>query len=224
MNSSKIFRLFCAVVGFLFWHFAVAGVVSLYDESRFVTFSDGQKIYGLYSAHNELFYCNFLFMSKKSVHDRDENVPIETFSLDYQRHGYTYAQIEHNSFIRGVLSKNGNTVTISTERPQGGCQSAAGLFSGDGGLPYTEIAKTSGMGIGVVNRRSFIYQNPDSINKHGYLLPGDMVVVINKKYNYSYIRYVNPDMLIEDDDKRHISTGWVRSADLVNPFPAASKQ
>ncbi|MFL9961341.1 hypothetical protein PQR02_09555 [Paraburkholderia sediminicola] len=224
MSSSKVFRLFCAVAGFLFCRFAMAGVISLYDESRFLTFSDGQKIYGLYSAHNELFYCNFLFMSEKSVRDRDEIVPIETFSLDYKNHRYTYTQIGHISSIRGVLSKNGNTITISTEKPQGGCQSAAGLFSGDGGLPYTEMAKISGMGIGVINRKSFIYQNPNSINKRGYLLPGDMVVVINKKDNYSYIRYVNPDMLIEDDDKRHVSTGWVRSADLVNPFPAASKQ
>ncbi|WP_155420194.1 hypothetical protein [Burkholderia cepacia] len=223
MNSNKLLRLLCAVVGSLHLHWAIAGEISLYDESRFVTFSDGGRLYGYYSAHNELFYCRFLFYTKKSVRVLGGGFPIETFDLDYRDQRYKYARIDPASSIRGFLSKKSKTITINTERPRAGCQSAAGFFPSDGGLPYTEVGRIYGVGIGVLNNRSSIYRNFDLIDRIGYLFPGDVVVVIKRKGEYSYIRYVNPDMLIEDDDKRHIKTGWIRSADLVNPFLSTSK-
>lgn len=224
MSSSEFFSLLCAIFGFLHCHAAIAGTISLYDESRFLTFTKGREIYGYYSAHNELFYCGFFFVAKESVRDPDGAVPVETFNIDYKNHRYTYDQLDRTSFIRGVLSKKGRLVSIRTEKSQAGCQSAAGLFSGDGGLPYTEVGEISGVGVGVVNRKSFIHRNHNSIDKNSYLLPGDAVAVIERKNDYSYIRYVNPDMLIEDDDKRHVSTGWIRSPDLVDPLPPANNQ
>jgi hypothetical protein len=223
MSSNKLPRLVGCVLGFLLCQSVMAGIIFLYDESRVVTFSNGHKIYGHYVAHNELFYCEFFFMSDGPVRDSDQIIPIETFDLNYRKNKYTYAQRESDSSIRGKLTRQGPIITISTEKPRGGCQSAAGLFS-DGGLPYTEVKRMAGLGFGVANRKTFIYQNPDEIRKIGYLLAGDTVAVINRKNGYSYVRYVNPDMLIEDDDKRHITKGWVRSTDLVNPFPPLGKQ
>lgn len=223
MNSNKLFHLLCVVVGFLYMHSAIAGEISLYDESRFVTFSDGKRLYGYYSAHNELFYCKFFFVTKKSVRIQDGVFPIETFDLDYRGRKYKYARADLTSSIRGFLSKKRKTITIGTEKPRAGCQGAAGLFSDDGGLPYTEVGKMRGVGIGVLSSKSRIYRNSDLVGGVGYLSPGDAVVVIKRKNEYSYIRYINPDMLIEDDDKRHITTGWIRSADLVNPFLSTSK-
>lgn len=224
MSSSKFPGIFCAIFVLFYCHAVIAGTISLYDESRLVTFTNGREIYGYYSAHNELFYCSFFFVTKKNVRDSDGEVPLEAFNIDYENHRYTYTELDRAPFIRGVFSRKGKVVSIRTEKPQAGCQSAAGLFSGDGGLPYTEVGEISGVGISVVNRKSFIHRSPNSVDRHGYLLPGDAVAVIERKNGYSYIRYVNPDMLIEDDDKRHISAGWVRSADLVDPFPSANKQ
>ncbi|MFM0018220.1 hypothetical protein [Paraburkholderia azotifigens] len=223
MSSSKLPRLIGSALGFLFYQSAMAGIISLYDESRIITFSNGHKTYGHYAAHNELFYCEFFFMSDGPVHDSDKTIPIQTFDLNYRKNKYTYSRRESDSSIQGALTKQGSAITITTENPRGGCQSAAGLFS-DGGVPYTEVKRIAGLGFGVATRKTVIYINPDEIKKRGYLLAGDTVAVIKQKNNYSYVRYVNPDMLIEDDDKRHITTGWVRSTDLVDPFPPAGKQ
>ena len=81
--------------------------------------------------------------------------------------------------------------------------------------------KTEAIGIRALSKKSPFYKKIglrfDSTR--AYLVEGDVVVVLATSSAYSYVRYANPDLT----SGGRVTTGWVRSADLVNPFPSAGK-
>ncbi|MEM5367434.1 hypothetical protein V4C53_15535 [Paraburkholderia azotifigens] len=224
MISNKIINVVVLLLLLSFRSPAICGEVSIYDETSVVTLKDGGEIYGFYSAHNERFFCNFFFMSVDKVRARPNGlIPMETFNLDYHKRQFNYTQRDADSSIKGSLSMNGDKLNIRTNARRPGCDSAAGGLFSEGGLPYTEKMKVPGLGIAVATKKTAVYDVAGRSGKHGYLMAGDVVVVLRRTNRYSYIRYFNPDILVEDDDKRKIVTGWILSADLSNPFPPAAK-
>ncbi|WP_157768597.1 hypothetical protein [Burkholderia ambifaria] len=80
------------------------------------------------------------------------------------------------------------------------------------------------IGIGVASRKTFVYKKAGGAREGRYLVLGDFVAVLAREGNYSYVRYVNPDMMIDDADPKKVTLGWVRSSDISNPFPSSLKK
>jgi hypothetical protein len=224
MSSNKIFNLILFFIFSSIYSLGICGEISIYDETHVITFNDAGEIYGFYSAHNEKFFCSFFFMSTDKLRaHQDSLITIETFDLNYHKQQFNYSQRDNDSSIKGNLSMKDGQINIRTNTQRPGCDSAAGGLFDTGGLPYTVKTKVSGLGIAVATRKTFLYEGPGLGGKHGYLAAGDAVAILNRKDGYSHIRYFNPDTLIEENDKKKIVTGWIRSVDLVNPFPPSTK-
>ncbi|MBP0590014.1 hypothetical protein J8I87_09825 [Paraburkholderia sp. LEh10] len=80
------------------------------------------------------------------------------------------------------------------------------------------------IGIALAKRKTnfFDYQNGTYVARKGYLAKWNAVIILQIRDQFSLVRFVNPHTNVENFGR--VTTGWVRSSDLVNPFPPASKQ
>jgi hypothetical protein len=209
-----------------------AGEITEYDNLNFITYQSGKNIKGYYRAINGIFSCQFMFMADQDLKSRDETgvvkVPIKTFDFVPHKNAYSYGARDPRSDITGELYLYKGELALKTDSPHGGCRSSAGFFGaepGERGASRFSATKTyPSLGIGVVARKSFLYENPGNGKQRSYVTAGDYVTLIRNANGFTYVRFVNPDMQIDDDDKRKVTTGWVHSSDLMNPFPPASQE
>lgn len=73
-------------------------------------------------------------------------------------------------------------------------------------------------------KKAFFYRIENEVKTKEYLLPGSFVLATKKKKGFSFVRYVDPDSQIDDDDPKRVVSGWIRTSSLVNPFPLKGKQ
>jgi hypothetical protein len=208
---------------------AAAGVATTYDEMNLVTYRSGDDIVGYYRAHNEVFSCSFLFMANARVgmkEDGETNVlRMQTFNFTPHKNTFAYAQRDPRAEITGTLYLFDNEIAIKTDRPHGGCQSAAGLFNAApgerGASQYSAAKRFNAIGISISTRKTYFYDRPGAGKRRQYILAGDLVTLLSRRNDYLYARYVNPDMGIDETDPRKVVYGWLRSGDLMNPFPTS---
>ncbi|WP_152601910.1 hypothetical protein [Burkholderia paludis] len=233
MNLSKSFKLLITLGTIAFAsQVAFAGTLTIYSDPDFVTYKSGKDIYGYYNAYQDQFSCSFMFFANSDIvknHDYEgvTSLKSKTFYISaYKRPGdgtFSYKNRNPDASIDGVLYIGDGAVGLTTDSPQGGCLSVAGIFTAKPGTrgaeqfePTTEL---KAIGIAVISRKTFLHKSPGSGKEEKYLVPGDWVAVLSRKGAYSYIRYVNPNMMIESTDSKKITTGWVRDLDISNPFP-----
>jgi len=129
--------------------------------------------------------------------------------------------------FRDIYQKN-DTWVIYTKYEPAGCGFEVGNFTQ---LPqaqsvntYTAQKAIPAMGIRVISRKSYFYDKKGEtlVSRKGYLTAGDAVVVLEPSGGFSFVRFSEPRSDKSTYGKG--TTGWVRSADLVNPFPPASKE
>lgn len=206
---------------------AISGVATEYDEINLTTYQAGDDIIGYYLAHSEAFSCGFFFMSNLKIGRKSADgtsvLPMKTFDFIPHKNQFSYAQRDPRAEIGGTLYLRGKELALKTDQPHGGCLSAAGIFNAApgerGASQYTEAKKFDAIGIAVVARKSFLYKSAKIGRQNQYLVAGDIVTLINRRGGFSYARFVNPDMTIDEHDPRKIIFGWINDNDLVSPFP-----
>lgn len=206
---------------------ALAGVATEYDEINLTTYQSGDDIFGYYLAHDDMFSCGFFFMSNSSVGvksaDGTRVLPLNTFDFVPHKNQFSYEQRDRRAEIGGTLYLHGKELALKTAKPHGGCLSAAGIFNASpgerGANQYTAIKTFDAIGIAVATRKSFFYKKSGLGRQKQYLVAGDIVTLISRRNGYSYVRFVNPDMSIDEDDPRKVTFGWLRDDDLADPFP-----
>lgn len=237
MNLNRSLKLLVALGSLaLASQVAFAGTLTIYSDPDFVTYKSGDDIYGYYNAHQDQFSCGFMFFANSGVvknHDYEgvTALKIKTFYISaYKRPGdgtFSYRNRIPAASIDGVLYIGDGAVGLTTDSPQGGCLSVAGIFTAKPGTRGAEqfepTAEVEAMGIAVISRKTVLHKAPRSGKEVNYLVPGDWVAVLSRKGTYSYVRYVNPNMEIESTDSKKITTGWVRDVDISNPFPISLK-
>jgi hypothetical protein len=224
VNLNKFFILFAIFSGS-----ACAGDMVTFDKPDLVIFDDAAGLSGFYSATDGKRSCTFLFAEGGSSGEFNGNkyfsrTKILTFLPDNKSLLFSN---RHKDFdIDGVLYRRDDEWVIKTSRTQAGCGNAEGVFEFDPGdlrsVSYFVKNKVPAVGIRLIEEKTNFYNMMDGkfIVRKGYLTRGDGVVVLKTHGQFSYVRYSDPG---PDSDGR-ISTGWVRSADLVNPFPRGSEQ
>lgn len=215
----------------MFAKISVAGIVTIFDDLNFVTYKSGTELSGFYHSRDGMFSCGFLFHNRDEVILKSEGgvTEVRVMTFDFVPHSpkYTYEQRDPRSDIEGTIYLDGDKVSLKTDSPHGGCQSAAGMFDSSpgerGASTYSEVRSIDAIGIFAVGKKTFLYNGAGSSRSSKYLLPGDLVVAIRRLRGYVFVRFVNPDSQIDESDSKRVATGWVRSADLVDPFPPAVK-
>jgi hypothetical protein len=211
------------------FHIAIAGTATVYDELNLITYQSGADIVGYYSARENMFSCEFLFMTNKGFGaqsaDGTDVLPMKTFDFVPHKSTFSYAQRDPRAEIDGTLYLHDEELALKTERPHGGCQSAAGLFNAApgerGASQYSATKQFEAVGIAVSMKKTYFYERPGMGKRRQYILSGDLVTLLRRRDGYSYARYVNPDMAIDETDPRKVVFGWLRSDNLTNPFPAS---
>ncbi len=221
---------YLAIIFLVLYKMAFAGDVIIFDKPSLVAYSDNFKISGLYSASDGKRSCVFLFFATKS----DVNiVDDEKFS---STRIYTFLPGGNGSFkfsdrngdydIDGILFRRSDEWIIKTLKTQAGCGNAEGDFAfNPDDIRSTSFyikSKVQAFGIRMVKAKTFFYDRRAGkyISRKGYLSTRDGVVVLRTHDAYSYVRYSDPG----PNANGRVTTGWIRSADLENPYPPISEK
>nr|WP_322031270.1 hypothetical protein [Paraburkholderia sp. J76] len=223
--------LMCAIV-ILAEHSAIAGEAIFFNQGNLIAYRENGTVEGFYDSENEKFSCYFLFSqypgdkSNSSGIGGYSSTKILTFVPGDVSLNFSARFKEFD--IDGFIYRKGGDWVVKTTRPQAGCANAMGVFefdpSQEGAESYYVSDTAPAIGIRLVNLKTGLFDLKDgkfSLRK-GYLTKGDGVVVLKTYEQFSYVRYYNPHMNTRNAAK--VTTGWIHSADLVNPFPPATKQ
>ncbi|WP_353556567.1 hypothetical protein [Paraburkholderia terrae] len=226
-NLNKIITLLSLLV---FRQLSNAGEAILFDQNNLFAFSDKGVISGFYDAENDKFSCYFLFSQQPD--DKHPPPKVDTYSATRLQ---TFIPGDDSLYfenrlkdydIEGTLYRDGDEWVIRTSRPQAGCANAMGIFEFDPSdiraETYAVSKRIPAIGIRLVNSKTSFYdlRGGQFFARKGYLTKGDGVIVFKEFRGYSYVRYVNPN----SSQEGRVTTGWVHSADLANPFPPARER
>ncbi|MDH6152281.1 MULTISPECIES: hypothetical protein [Paraburkholderia] len=222
-------KLIIWALPFIFSHVAWCGRAIIFDRPELISFDDGRFLNGYYDSRDNRRSCVFLFSQVGGEVDGRPQPYTKIKILTFVPKENNFSFDGRNRFfdIKGELYRRGGAWIIRTDEGQAGCENALGAFTSFpadkvGGEIFSVTKKIPAIGIRLVSRKSFFYDFRDEqfIVRKGYLTPGDGVVVLQTHGKFSYVRFSDPG----PDTNGRVTAGWVYSADLVNPFPAASKQ
>ncbi|VWC83716.1 hypothetical protein BLA50215_01404 [Burkholderia lata] len=224
LNLSK----FCWCILIFFAQVATvrAGEAFVFGSTNLIGFSDGVNIFGVYDAENEKFSCSFLFFggeADSSMIDDYKDTKVLTFVPGEESLKFT----DRSKFfdIPANLYRSGDEWVIRTKRSQAGCENAAGTFifdiDDDRTEHYVVTNKIPAIGIRLVMNKSnlYDYENGRFVRRKGYLVNRNVVVSLRQIGLFSFVRFINPR--IDTKNAGQVTTGWVRTENLVNPFPEA---
>jgi hypothetical protein len=207
--------------------FSYGAAANIYDDKNMVTVRSGDQIIGYYASAEDRFSCIFFFFTKSKYKPRKSQdnysiVDIETFIFDIDSGNYDYAHRVRGFDISGVLYLHENNFILKTARPQAGCMGSAGMFRNSPGergvIQYNLVNQIPAIGIRLVDKKTYLYRKGDLRERVGYLVQGDIILLVKENLGSSYVRYINPNA-----DSDRISAGWVDSNNLVDPFPSEIK-
>jgi len=86
------------------------------------------------------------------------------------------------------------------------------------GVSYTPTKNIHATEIRVAKSKTQFYnfRNGKFIRRNGYLMTNDPIIITKENDQYSFVRFFNPVTT-------RVTTGWIRIADLVDPFPSEHK-
>ncbi|MEI7294793.1 hypothetical protein WCQ02_21840 [Paraburkholderia tropica] len=206
-----------------------AGELAVFSNPGLVVFRSEGQIQGYYSALEAGRSCEFFFNTHSQVswpatRGQVNSAEIGTFALGLGER--KHSQRNSDFYISGVIKNNADEWSIQTDVEPPGCGGGVGVFSKNTGLPpfrFFEKSTFRGKGIRVVNGKTYLYNKIKGrlSKRKEYLTENDIVSVISDGGGYSNIRYVNPDYFVVPAGK--VTIGWVRTRDLVDPFPPMSR-
>jgi len=209
-----------------------AGSAFVFDRTELLAFDEGGVVTGYYNAQGKKRSCVFLFAQNGAQMEGQPQPPYsETKILTYVPGEAEFSYVDRNQFfdITGELFRRDETWIVRTDEGQAGCESALGSFTSFpkdkvGGEIFNVEEKISAVGIRLITRKTYLhdFRNGKFVARKAYLAKRDGVIVIRMQDQFSYVRFT--DTRVDTPSSGRITTGWVRSADLVNPFPQSSKQ
>jgi hypothetical protein len=229
LNLSKFIAL---IASFLCFANAYAGEAIIFDDPGLIGFRNGKLISGIYSMENQKFGCIFLFFengltSKAAANEEFSDTKILTFVPGDK--SFLFADRDTTFDIAGDLYRHEDEWSIRTSRGQAGCENATGEFMSDlGGNPGASIYKVEkripAIGIRLVAGKTYFYEysGGEFVKRKGYLTKWNGVVVLKTRGQFSYVRFV--DARLNAASLGRVTTGWIRTTDLVNPFPSTTEQ
>ncbi|MFL9966230.1 hypothetical protein PQR02_35570 [Paraburkholderia sediminicola] len=170
----------------------------------------------------------FLFKSRWKKHQAIigyKDTELLTFVQSENRPLFT--QRDRDFDVSGVLYSDGDRWVLQTDTEQAGCGNAMGGF----GFPPSDRSinnffvekRIQAIGIRTVIRKSYLHDKTTTSfsRRKAYLTASDNVLVLQERDGFSYVRFSDPRSYAAHPGA--LTLGWLRSADLVNPFPPASK-
>jgi hypothetical protein len=230
INTSKAIMFF--VLLFIAQSTFSRGEAILFDRAELIAFSDDGNVMGYYNAQDKKRSCIFLFTQAGAEIEGQPQPPYsETKILTFLPGGADlgYTGRDRSFDIPGALYRRNETWFIHTDIGQAGCENALGAFTPYtlgkvGGEMFTVESKVRAIGIRLIRRKSYFHdlRNGGFIARKGYVSKWDGVVVIQTRDQFSYVRFV--DSHANTSGLGRVTTGWLRSGDLVNPFPPVNKK
>jgi hypothetical protein len=199
----------------LLTNFANAGTLLKFDDNVLIAEESNGHIYGYYGFIHEInpFSCVFLFYASKN---KGKDNKITGFITDST---YELRDKEYDSDGRIYTNERGEWIIQFDHAPDPGCLNLGSSFretpGDDHPRRFTIEKRANILGIRMIsNQKSFFYDldNNNFTARKSYLTSTDVVIVFKEKNKFSYVQY------------RHvrsskITNGWVKTADLKNPFP-----
>ncbi|WP_165987532.1 hypothetical protein [Caballeronia sp. SBC1] len=151
---------------------------------------------------------------------------IKTFGFEFGK--YSYADRYKPADIDGTIAITGGEWIVQAEEEPPGCGGSVGVFHSSPfnshQFRYNVTTKISGLSIRIATKKSSIFKKRNKLllKTKSYITEGDVVAVLQQEGNFSYIRYTNPDYF--SPISQRVTTGWVRTSDLEDPFPPSQKQ
>jgi len=230
MSSNKIWCSIAALLTIGSPVGSLAGELTVFSDPGLVVLQSGKDLFGYYVAIEGGRSCEFFIVKSpdaKWTSNRDGSsfLKIKTFSLGFGELRFTQRNSEFDT--SGQIVRKSDEWTLQTDVEPPGCGSAVGVFAKkDGILPYRFFTEHTlrAIGIRVIAKKTFLYNKAGNsyVKRHGYLTQNDTVALLAEEGEYSSVRYFDPNYFSESIGK--VTTGWVHSADLVDPFPPAIKQ
>ncbi|WP_321798065.1 hypothetical protein [Burkholderia sp. BCC1988] len=152
------------------------------------------------------------------------STPLQTIA-SYPKDPLDFEDRDKDYDIDGYLYKKYEGWVLRTVSPQAGCSSVQGIFSADppdiSAKEFFTSSEIPALGIRLVTKKSNLHdiKGGKFIVKNSYLISGDAVVVLKVRGEFSYVRYVNTGPKFDG----RITFGWLRSKDLVDPFPRGAQ-
>jgi len=219
-----------AAIALLLSRVGDAAELLIFDSPNMIVLNDRRGMVGYYGSVEGNKNCEFFFYQIGESSVREEEYygrNINSFSFAFPPKSYRFQDRDRRFDSVGKVYDLKDQRIVRIDNPAPGCVGwAVGSFGKGPGdkdaVRYVIENKSEAVGIRALSRKSNFYkkigQNFD--RTLAYLVEGDVVVVLSALSNYSYVRYANPDSFSEG----RITTGWMRTADLVDPFPATAKQ
>ncbi|QNB15886.1 hypothetical protein [Paraburkholderia tropica] len=225
MKTSKLIILWMGIALSLASPVVSAGIGVVFNNPFLVAIQSGNNLYGYYDSENERFSCVFFFYGKSNspmlISSNHSSIEIDTFGFGLDPKSYAYQGRSKYSDIPGTLFSDSNGWVIKTDSPPDACNGIGADFSkspSDANFSrYYIVEKLNALEIGVVVRKTLVREKIGSNRSKAMLVGGDAVLVISRKGSNSYIRFIDSKLASLDRDP--VVTGWVRSADIANPFP-----
>ena len=207
----------------------LAGQAILFDSPYLVGYRDAAGLSGFYSATDGQTSCTFLFFEPEQeagpAKRADYSVKKITTFVPSDR-SFAFSDRNKAFDIDGRLYAKEEGWVIRTSKPQAGCGNAEGVF--EFGPPdiraerYAILKRIPALGIRMVGEKTpcYDFRGGNFVRRKGFLLKWDGVVVLRARGTFSYVRYSDP----RSNGDGRVTTGWVHSADLVDPFPRPTER
>ncbi|REE23499.1 hypothetical protein B0G71_6755 [Paraburkholderia sp. BL27I4N3] len=204
---------------------ARASDLLIFDSSNLIALKSSRNLLGYYAADDRNTSCAFYFYGSNDKPGKVENgtyrtTEIKTFVLAGKN--YRYENRSRDFDIQGEIFVKGKEWVIRTSKNQAGCNNSTGVFR------YTPLDREAAryavknvlpaLSIKVVKGKTFFKNNDASLVKNrGFLVAGNVVAVLRESGNYSYVRFSHPAT-------GTVTSGWIKTSDLQEPFPSSTMQ
>lgn len=226
MKASPFLPLSIVAISISISFCADAATLITFGAPELVVIQNGSETIGFWGGAGNGFSCKFLFNSTgpRKPSGKFQPQPVQAFS--FAGHNYQYSQRFKDADTTGTIYVDGDQWALQLADEPPGCGSGSGSFVSppvfpDGQLEPRYVASGSmpAVGIRVVSEKTDLYDKVgDTYRKRkGYLVNGDMVVILSDDTDYARIRYVNPLYSASTYTKPVIA--WVPKKDLTDPFP-----
>jgi len=202
----------------------------IFDNDNLIALESNGQLYGYYGAVEKNKSCMFLFVGHSlSVEDVGATPMIEkikTFGFELGK--YSYIDRYKPADIDGTITITGGEWIVQTEEEPPGCGGSVGVFHSSPfnshQFRYNVTTKISALSIRIATKKSSFFKRKNKLllKTKSYITEGDVVAVLKQEGGFSYIRYTDPDYFTPISQR--VTTGWIRTSDLEDPFPPSQKQ
>ncbi|MEC5407847.1 hypothetical protein VOM14_20045 [Paraburkholderia sp. MPAMCS5] len=208
-----------------------SGQAFSFDKPGLVSFEDHGAISGYYNVSDGERSCTFLFVSAGGeINDPSKSPYSEVKLLTFvpRENSFSFSERDKSYDISGTLYRRDGTWIVRTDEGQAGCENSLGSFMSSrsdkvGGEIFSVRRTISATGIRLIGRKTYLFdlKRGRYVAKKAYLTKWDGVIVLQTHEPFTLVRFADAKSNVANPGK--VTTGWVRSADLVDPFPPTAK-